>query len=90
MKLPNFAHFFARFTKTPQFIIINQRLIGRRAGLVVWGEHDPSFIAPGAEAFRQDIPDAEIHLLDAGHFALDEKTDEIADLILQFMAKHPA
>ena len=57
--------------------------------LVVWGEHDPSFIAPGAEAFRRDLPNAEIHLLDAGHFALDEKTDEIADLILQFMAKHP-
>ena len=54
--------------------------------LVVWGEHDPSFIAPGAEAFLQDLPNAEIHLLDAGHFALDEKTDEIAALILQFMA----
>jgi pimeloyl-ACP methyl ester carboxylesterase len=57
--------------------------------LVVWGEHDPSFVTPGAEAFRGDLPNAEIHLLDAGHFALDEQTDEIADLILQFMAKHP-
>jgi pimeloyl-ACP methyl ester carboxylesterase len=57
--------------------------------LVAWGRNDPSFIAPGAEAFRQDLPNADIHLLDAGHFALDEKTDEIADLILQFMAKHP-
>jgi pimeloyl-ACP methyl ester carboxylesterase len=57
--------------------------------LVAWGENDPSFIAPGAEAFKQDLPNAEIHLLDAGHFALDEKTDEMADLILQFMAKHP-
>jgi pimeloyl-ACP methyl ester carboxylesterase len=56
--------------------------------LVVWGEHDPSFIAPGAEAFKQDLPNAKIHLLDAGHFALDEKTDEIANLILQFMARH--
>jgi pimeloyl-ACP methyl ester carboxylesterase len=58
--------------------------------LVVWGEHDPSFIAAGAEAFLQDLPNAEIHLLDAGHFALDEKTDEIASLILQFMAVHAA
>jgi pimeloyl-ACP methyl ester carboxylesterase len=57
--------------------------------LVVWGENDPSFIAPGAEAYRRDVPNAEIHLLDAGHFALDERPDEIADLILQFMAKHP-
>ena len=55
--------------------------------LVVWGRNDPSFIAPGAEAFKRDLPDAEIHLLDAGHFALDEKNDEIASLILAFLAK---
>jgi pimeloyl-ACP methyl ester carboxylesterase len=56
--------------------------------LVVWGRNDPSFIAPGAEAFKRDLPDAEIHLLDAGHFALDERNDDIARLILQFLAKH--
>lgn len=56
--------------------------------LVVWGANDPSFIAAGGEAFRRDLPDAEIHLLDAGHFALDEKTDEIARFILDFMARH--
>jgi pimeloyl-ACP methyl ester carboxylesterase len=55
--------------------------------LVVWGRNDPSFIAPGGEAFKRDLPDAEIHLLDAGHFALDEKNDEIASLILEFLAK---
>jgi pimeloyl-ACP methyl ester carboxylesterase len=58
--------------------------------LVAWGANDPSFIAAGAEAFRRDLPDAEIHLLDASHFALDEKTDEIAALILRFLAKYPA
>ena len=57
--------------------------------LVVWGEHDPSFLAAGAEAFRRDLPDAEIHLLDAGHFALDEQTDQIARLMLQFLSGHP-
>jgi len=57
--------------------------------LVVWERNDPSFIAPGAEAYRRDLPDAEIHLLDAGHFALDEKNDEIASLILEFLSKHP-
>jgi pimeloyl-ACP methyl ester carboxylesterase len=57
--------------------------------LVVWGRNDPSFIAPGAEAYRRDLPNAEIHLLDAGHFALDEKNDEIASLILDFLSKHP-
>jgi pimeloyl-ACP methyl ester carboxylesterase len=58
--------------------------------LVVWGRNDPSFIAAGAEAYRRDLPDAEIHLLDAGHFALDEENDGIARLILAFLAKHPA
>jgi pimeloyl-ACP methyl ester carboxylesterase len=56
--------------------------------LVAWGANDPSFIASGATAFRRDLPDAEIHLVDAGHFALDEQNDEIASLILAFLAKH--
>ena len=42
----------------------------------------------GERRFRRDLPDAEIHLLDTGHFALDEKNDEIAGLILEFLAKH--
>jgi pimeloyl-ACP methyl ester carboxylesterase len=61
----------------------------RPATLVAWGANDPSFIAAGATAFRRDLPDAEIHLVDAGHFALDEKNDEIANLILAFRAKNP-
>ncbi|WP_428538706.1 alpha/beta fold hydrolase [Rhodopila sp.] len=60
----------------------------RPVTLVAWGANDPSFIAAGATAFQRDLPDAEIHLVDAGHFALDEKTDEIASLILAFLAKH--
>ena len=56
--------------------------------LVVWGANDPSFIAAGGAAFKKDVPDAEIHLLDAGHFALDEKNEEIARLILDFMGRH--
>jgi pimeloyl-ACP methyl ester carboxylesterase len=57
--------------------------------LVVWGRNDPSFIAPGGEAYKRDVPDAEIHMLDAGHFALDEQNDETARLVLAFMARHP-
>ena len=56
--------------------------------LVMWGRYDLSFITPGALAFKRDVPDAEIHLLDAGHFALDEKVDEIAALTIDFLERH--
>jgi pimeloyl-ACP methyl ester carboxylesterase len=56
--------------------------------LVMWGRYDPSFIVPGAEAYKRDVPDAELHLLDAGHFALDEKVDEIAKLTIDFLGRH--
>ncbi|HEY3791547.1 MAG TPA: alpha/beta hydrolase, partial [Bradyrhizobium sp.] len=46
--------------------------------LVVWGKHDPSFDISEPEAYRRDVPSAQIHLLDAGHFALDTAADEIA------------
>jgi hypothetical protein len=39
------------------------------------------------QAYRRDVPDAEVHILDAGHFALDEKVDEAATLIRDFLAK---
>jgi pimeloyl-ACP methyl ester carboxylesterase len=57
--------------------------------LVAWGANDPSFIAAGGAAYRADLPDAEIHLLGAGHFALEEQNDEIARLILDFLGRHP-
>ena len=50
-------------------------------------DHDTSFITPGAEAYRHDLPNAEIDLLDAGHFALDEKVDEIARRMTAFLEK---
>jgi pimeloyl-ACP methyl ester carboxylesterase len=55
--------------------------------LIVWGRYDLSFISAGAEAFKRDLPNVELHLLDAGHFALDEKLDEIARLTLDFLAR---
>ncbi|KYG99595.1 alpha/beta hydrolase [Bradyrhizobium sp. DOA1] len=55
--------------------------------LVVWGKYDPSFAVAGAAAYRDDVPDAEVHLLEAGHFALDEATDEIASLVRGFLAR---
>ena len=55
--------------------------------LAVWGRHDPFFLPAGAEAFRRDAPDAEIHLLDAGHFALESLGPEIAAIIREFLAR---
>jgi pimeloyl-ACP methyl ester carboxylesterase len=55
--------------------------------LAVWGKNDPFFLPPGAHAFKRDIPDAEIHLLDAGHFALESQGPEIAAIIRDFLAR---
>jgi pimeloyl-ACP methyl ester carboxylesterase len=54
--------------------------------LVIWGKYDLSFELSEPEAYRRDVPTAEVHVLDAGHFALDTAADEIADLIRRFMA----
>jgi pimeloyl-ACP methyl ester carboxylesterase len=53
--------------------------------LVVWGKHDLSFDPGEPERYRKDVPAADVHVLDAGHFALDTKADEIAVLVRQFM-----
>ncbi|CDG84569.1 hydrolase /ayltransferase (Alpha/beta hydrolase superfamily) protein [Janthinobacterium agaricidamnosum NBRC 102515 = DSM 9628] len=55
----------------------------------MWGQHDPSFIVPGAEGYRRDAPTAEVHILEAGHFALDEKSEEMAHWTRAFMARLP-
>jgi len=55
--------------------------------LVVWGKYDPSFTVAGATAYAGDVPKAEIHLLEAGHFVLDEATDEIASLVRSFLER---
>jgi pimeloyl-ACP methyl ester carboxylesterase len=54
--------------------------------LVIWGRYDPSFTVAGATAYLEQVPQAEVHLLDAGHFALDQKAPEIISLVEQFMA----
>jgi pimeloyl-ACP methyl ester carboxylesterase len=54
--------------------------------LITWGRHDPLFTVAGAEAYRRDLPHAELHLLDAGHFALETNGPEIAGHIQRFLA----
>jgi pimeloyl-ACP methyl ester carboxylesterase len=58
--------------------------------LAVWGKNDPAFIPPGAHAYRRDLPNAEIHLLQAGHFALETHAAEIGTLMRDFLARHLA
>lgn len=53
--------------------------------LVLWGKYDPSFDIGEPERFRHDVPKAQVHLLDAGHFAIDTKPDEIAALVNDFL-----
>jgi pimeloyl-ACP methyl ester carboxylesterase len=55
--------------------------------LVVWGKYDPSFTVAGATAYGDDVQGAGIHILEAGHFALDEATDEIASLVRDFLER---
>ncbi|HLB07892.1 MAG TPA: alpha/beta fold hydrolase [Gemmatimonadaceae bacterium] len=54
--------------------------------LVIWGKYDKSFELSEPDAYRRDVPDAEVHLLDAGHFALDTAADQIAELVGDFMS----
>jgi pimeloyl-ACP methyl ester carboxylesterase len=55
--------------------------------LVLWGKYDPSFQVAEAEAYRRDVPDAEVHILDGGHFALNDKPEEIAALVRGFLER---
>ncbi|MEU1522694.1 alpha/beta hydrolase [Nocardia rhamnosiphila] len=57
--------------------------------LITWGANDPFFPAPGAHAYLTDLPDAELHLFDTGHFALETHLGEIARLIAGFLDRLP-
>ncbi len=55
--------------------------------LATWGRYDPAFVPAGALAYKRDLPDAEVHLLDAGHFALETHAGEIAVFIRDFLRR---
>lgn len=69
---PKFQEYF-RTTKPPT--------------LAVWGKNDPFFLPPGAEAFKRDNPEAEVHFYDTGHFALETHAAEIATTIRDFISR---
>jgi hypothetical protein len=53
----------------------------------VWGQNDPFFIVPGAQAFVRDLPQAELHLINGGHFLLEEHSGLVAGKIIDFLGK---
>jgi pimeloyl-ACP methyl ester carboxylesterase len=53
--------------------------------LAVWGKNDPFFVPPGAEAFKRDIPNAQVRFFDTGHFALETHAQDIAESIREFL-----
>lgn len=55
--------------------------------LIVWGKNDPIFPAEGAHPYKRDLKNLEFHLLDTGHFALEEDGGKIARLMIDFLAK---
>src|SRR5207253_652375 len=57
--------------------------------LVIWGKYDLSFDLSEPQTYRRDVPNAQVHVLDAGHFALDTAADEIAALVRGFVASSP-
>lgn len=56
--------------------------------LAVWGKHDPFFLPSGAEAWKRDIPEADIRFYDTGHFALETHGGVIIPVIREFLNKH--
>jgi pimeloyl-ACP methyl ester carboxylesterase len=53
--------------------------------LIVWGKNDPFFTVEGAKAYQRDLPKAELHLLETGHFALEDSSDFIAQRMREFL-----
>jgi pimeloyl-ACP methyl ester carboxylesterase len=69
------------YSKTP-------RRKHRPPTLIVWGKNDKIFPADGAHPYKRDLPGVEFHLIDTGHFALEDKADEMVPLIRDFLGRN--
>jgi pimeloyl-ACP methyl ester carboxylesterase len=78
----DYASDVALYPKFQEYFRTNQPPL-----LAVWGNHDPFFLPPGAEAYRRDNPSAEVHFYDTGHFALETHAQEIAGAIRDFLGR---
>jgi pimeloyl-ACP methyl ester carboxylesterase len=78
----DYASNVALYPKFQEYFRIKQPSL-----LAVWGKNDPFFLPPGAEAFKRDNPNAEVHFYDTGHFALETHHQEIAGAIRNFLGR---
>jgi len=71
----------------PTLLTISAPMVSMALHASAQRKYDPSFAVASATAYRDDVPEAEIHILEAGRFALDEATDGIASLVRDFLAR---
>lgn len=83
VQLDLFGDYKSNIALYPQFQ--NYFRTHRPPFLAVWGKNDPFFLPPGAEAFKRDMPDAEVRFFDTGHFALETHSAEIGAAIAAFL-----
>ncbi len=83
MQLDLFGDYKSNVSLYPSF----QHYFRTQAALLaVWGKNDPFFMPAGAEAFKRDIPRADVRFFDTGHFALETHAREIAEAIRNFLS----
>lgn len=75
----DYAQNVANYPKFHQYFAKHQPRL-----LAIWGKNDPFFIPPGAEAFKNDLPNADVKFLETGHFALETHVKEVATAIIEF------
>lgn len=88
IQLNLFLDYANNVAKYPQFQAYFRK--HRPPILAVWGKNDPFFLNVGAEAFKRDVPNAEVHFFDTGHFALETHVNEIGPVIRDFLDRHVA
>ena len=88
IQLDLFLDYADNVAKYPQFQAYFRKQ--RPPILAVWGKNDPFFLNAGAEAFKRDVPSAEVHFFDTGHFALETHVNEIGPVILNFLDRNVA
>ena len=88
IQLDLFLDYATNVAKYPEFQAYFRK--HRPPILAVWGKNDPFFLNAGAEAFKRDVPSAEVHFFDTGHFALETHVNEIGPLIRDFLDRNVA